>query len=977
MEALEKPPLQHSGIPSPEGRAPRLARVPIATYRLQFSGAFGFCQAAEIVEYLRELGISDVYASPIFQARRGSSHGYDVVDSNRLNPELGTTDEFGALMRAIERAQLGWLQDIVPNHMAYDGQNKMLMDVMENGRASRFAESFDIEWNHPYESLKEKVLAPFLGAFYGECLESGQIQLRYDEAGFSINYHALRLPLQIASYATVLSSGVAALRRQLGPRHADVLKLSAVLYTLKNLPNEEDRRERADQIAFVKATLWELYASSAAMKDFIDRQVGLLNGAPGDQASFDALDRLLAEQLYRLSFWKVAAEELNYRRFFNINELISLRVEDPDVLAHTHGLIFNLVRSGGFTGLRVDHIDGLYDPAGYLERLHRELPTTYTVVEKILALDEELPAWPVAGTTGYDFLNYASDLFCARANKKKFAQIYTRFTGVQGSCHQLAFEKKRLIMGKYMAGDIDGLARLLKSISSRDRHAADITLYGLKRALVEVLTYFPVYRSYVAPGAFSDADRGFIENAIVKARENNPGLIFELNFIERFLLLRAGGGEAEKSRWIHFVMRFQQLTGPLMAKGFEDTTLYIYGRLLALNDVGGDPDRFGVTPAEFHRFNRRRSEHWPHSLNASATHDTKRGEDARARINVISELPEEWERHLKRWSSINRRKKEMLRGREVPDANDEYFLYQTLIGAWPRAGEDREIFLSRLKEYLIKAVREAKVHTEWLKPDLAYEEAYMRFVEAILGADGDFVGEVQCWSEKVALYGIINSLGRTVLKIAAPGVPDFYQGTEFWDESFVDPDNRRPVDFGLRRNKLAELKAAEKADRAGLLARLLAAPEDGAVKLYVTYKGLELRRALARLFRDGGYSALAATGARAEHVFAFARHDGAASALAAVPRLLARFGLSKLSQVGQLWESGELLLPPWAGERWRHVFTGATVCARVTPRGNVLSLRDLFDGFPVALLCGESGAEEAAVAVRSFDDAAVELGHGG
>ena len=752
-------------------------RIPISTYRLQFTADFGFRDAAAMLPYLRELGIDTVYASPIFQARAGSTHGYDVVDPNRLNPELGTAEEFAALSDQARRCGLGWLQDIVPNHMAYDGQNRMLMDVLEYGRASRYAETFDIEWQHPYESLKDKLLAPFLGAFYGECLEGGEIQLRYDGAGFSINYHGLRLPLQIASYGTVLNAGLAALRRRLGARHPDVLKLLGVLYTLKNLPHEEDPRERADQNAFVKATLWELYSSSTEIKQFIDEQLASFNGTPHRPESFDALDRLLGEQLYRLSFWKVAAEELNYRRFFNVNELISVRAEDPKVLAQTHALIFQLAREGRLTGLRIDHIDGLYDPAGYLARLRQELPDTFTVVEKILALDEELPPWPVAGTTGYEFLNFVAGIFCARANKKKFAQIYTRFTGEGGSCHQLAFDKKRLIMGKYMAGDIDGLARLLKTISSRDRHAADITLHGLKRALVEVLTFFPVYRSYVSSTSFSAADRAFIERAIAKAKEINPGMLFELNFIERFLLLRFGNqSDEEKKSWIHFVMRFQQLTGPLMAKGFEDTTLYIYGRLLALNDVGGDPDRFGVTLEEFHRFNRRRAERWPHSLNATATHDTKRGEDARARLSVISELPEEWERYLKRWSRLNRGKKETLRGREVPDPNDEYFLYQTLAGAWPLAGTDRDGFIVRLKEYLIKAVREAKVHTEWLKPDLAYEDAYMRFVEAILDPAGEFATELQSWSEKLSYYGALNVPWQHAFKARRPRGGGFLSG---------------------------------------------------------------------------------------------------------------------------------------------------------------------------------------------------------
>jgi (1->4)-alpha-D-glucan 1-alpha-D-glucosylmutase len=951
-------------------------RVPNSTYRVQFTAAFGFRDARAILAYLQELGIDTIYASPIFHARSGSTHGYDVVDPNHFNPELGTTEDFTALSDAACQCGLGWLQDIVPNHMAYDGQNRMLMDVLEYGRASRFADTFDIEWDHPYESLKEKLLAPFLGAFYGKCLESGDIQLRYDEAGFSINYYALRLPVKIASYGTILSAGLAALRRRLGGRHPDVLKLLGVLYTLRNLPHEEDPRERADQSAFVKTTLWELYCSSAAIKEFIDSQVASLNGTPHDSASFDGLDRLLSEQPYRLSFWKVAAEELNYRRFFNINELISVRAEDPAVMTQTHGLIFAMARERRFTGLRVDHIDGLYDPAAYLARLQQALPGVFTVVEKILAIDEDLPLWPVAGTTGYEFLNYAGGIFCARANKKKFAQIYARFTGHEGSCHQLAFDKKRLIMGKYMAGDIDGLARLLKTISSRDRHAADVTLYGLKRALVEVLTFFPVYRSYVSPVSFSDADRQFIERAIAKAKEINPGLLFELDFIERFLLLRfTNQNEEERKNWTHFVMRFQQLTGPLMAKGFEDTTLYIYGQLLALNDVGGDPDRFGATVEEFHRFNRRRAERWPHALNATATHDTKRGEDARARLFVISELAEEWERRLKRWSRLNRSKKEVHRGQEVPDTNDEYFLYQTLAGAWPLSGADRTGFIGRLKEYLIKAVREAKVHTEWLKPDLTYEDAYVRFVEAILDSGGEFISELQSWCETLSHHGMVNSLAQTVLKIAAPGVPDFYQGTELWDLSFVDPDNRRPVDYQLRRQLLAEIKHREREDPQGLLDRLLDSPEDGAIKLFVIYKGLQLRRTQARLFEDGEYLPLRVAGEMAEHVCAFARRYDSRWAIAVVPRLLARAG-AQLSDLAYLWHDDELLLPAHACESWRNIFTGETIRTHTTVKGKALSLTEVFARFPVALLQAEISADMQASSLEKIDEAA-GMFHGG
>src|SRR5688500_4084427 len=712
-------------------------KVPAATYRLQFTPEFGFAQADTVLPYLHELGISDIYASPIFHARSGSLHGYDVVDPNRLNPELGTVESFEKLIDHARRLEFGWLQDIVPNHMAYDSRNRMLMDVLENGPASPYADFFDIEWNHPYESMKGKILAPFLGRFYGECLEDGEITLHYDESGLNVRYYSLILPVNIEAYSDVLTDNLVSLRRRLGAGHLDYIKLLGGLYTLKNIAPKQDSADRADQIAFVKSILWELYTSNDEMKPHLDATLARINGTTGQPESFNLLDRLLSQQWYRLSFWKVAAEELDYRRFFNINELISLRMEDEKVYRHTHALVDRLVREGKFTGLRVDHIDGLYDPLSYLTWLRRDSGAVYLTVEKILAYEEDLPAlWPVQGTTGYDFLNYLNGIFCRREHQRQFSQLYSRFTGIEALAGVLMVEKKRLIIGKYMAGDIEGLAFLLKSVSSRDRHAADVTLYGLKRALVEVLAFFPVYRSYVSPEQRSAEDRQWLSVAVERAKAANPGLLLELNFIGRFLLLELDDhhAEEEKNQWMHFVMRFQQLTGPLMAKGFEDTALYVYNRLLSLNDVGGDPDHFGVSMDEFHDFVRRRGARWPHAMNATATHDTKRGEDARARINVLSELPREWGRQLRSWSKINRSKKVTVKDGEAPDPNDEYFLYQTLIGAWPPDGAPDGTFLERLKAYLIKAVREAKVHTEWLKPDLAYEEAFVKFAEVILAS---------------------------------------------------------------------------------------------------------------------------------------------------------------------------------------------------------------------------------------------------
>ena len=931
-------------------------KIPATTYRLQFTPQFGFADADAVLGYLRELGITDIYASPIFHARSGSMHGYDIVDPNRLNPELGSEAEFTALVERARLQDMGWLQDIVPNHMAYDWQNRMLMDVLENGQASTFADFFDIDWNHPYENMKGKILAHFLGGFYGECLEKGEITLSYEQGGLSIGYFAMKFPLSIESYSEVLTQDLVGLRKRLGAGDFDFIKFLGVLYALKNIAPKEESGERADQIVFVKHMLWELYNSNGEIKGFIDTNINRFNGTPGVPESFNLLDRLLAQQWYRLAFWKVAAEELDYRRFFNINELISLRVEDEKVFRYTQALIIKLAREGKFTGLRIDHVDGLYDPLGYLERLRREAGDVYLTVEKILGFDEELPAqWPIAGTTGYEFLTFVNGVFCARRQRRKFNQIYSRFAEFEDPCSAVISEKKRLIIGKYMAGDIEDLANLLKGVSSHDRHAADITLYGLKRALVEVLTFFPVYRSYVSSDSFTAQDRRELGTAIARAKEANAGLLLELNFIERFLLLDFAVHltAEEKARWTHFVMRFQQLTGPLMAKGFEDTTLYVYNRLLSLNDVGGEPERFGVTVDEFHDFIQGRKERWPHAMNTTATHDTKRGEDARARINVLSELPDEWEECLRSWSKINRAKKTKIKGEEAPDRNDEYFFYQTVIGSYPVEERDDGNFLARLSAYLVKAVREAKVHTEWLKPDQAYEEAFTHFASALLvpAENNRFLSEFLPFVQKIAQCGMYNSLGQTLLKLAAPGVTDLYQGTELWDLSFVDPDNRRPVDFVLRRQWLDALKQREKENRPGLLRDLLQHWQDGQVKLYLSYKLINFRRAYPDLMIDGAYLPLQVSGELSDRICAFARCSGSSWAVAVVPRLIGApvFRGAQPLEAG-FWRSTAVHLPKQAPHHWVDVITGEPISLASQDQQDYLSVQSALNEFPVALL---------------------------
>jgi len=896
--------------------------IPAATYRIQFNPSFTFTDAAAIVPYLDELGISDIYASPIFTARQGSTHGYDVVDMNQINPEIGGIEGFAALAELLRDRGMGWLQDIIPNHMAYDYENGMLMDVLENGRSSPYFRFFDIEWEHPYEGIRGRLLAPFLGSFFGKALEQGEIKLQYHGGELRITYYDLAFPLKTASYATVLGYELEHLKERLGEDNPNVAAFLDILKVLQQLPGDE--AQTYDQARLVKKRLWDLYSTSPEIKEYIDTVVAVFNGQAGSPESFNLLEALLSEQFYRLSFWKVATEEINYRRFFNINELISLRVEDEDVFTHTHSLIFRLLAEGRITGLRIDHIDGLYDPLTYLKRLREKTGEIFLVVEKILDPEESLPSlWPVQGTTGYDFLNYVNGIFCQRRHNRSFNRLYSQFTGLKSSFGDLVAEKKRLVMGKHMAADVDNLALLLKRIAGRYRHGGDITLYGLRRALVEVMAQFPVYRTYVSHEARTEQDEQYIRTAVETGERSNPGLANELAFIEKFLLLRFDDylAEQEKNAWIDFVMRFQQFTGPLMAKGFEDTVLYVYNRLLSLNEVGSSPDKFGVSSHEFHTFLKRRSSLWPHTMNASATHDTKRGEDARARINVLSELPQEWGRHVRAWGKLNRNKKKRIKGQPVPERNDEYFLYQTLMGSLPFAPDEYPAFTDRLKDYLIKAVREAKVHTAWLKPDAHYENAFISFAEEIVtpSEDNQFFNQMLGFQKKVAYYGMFNSLSQTIIKVTSPGVPDFYQGTELWDFSMVDPDNRRPVDFKTRAKFLQDIRTGERRDILQLIDQLLVHKEDGRIKLFLIYRTLQARRKHRLLFQQGRYVRLKTTGRFKDHIIAFARNREKSWAVTIAPRFLT-----------SIVREGELPLGP---EIWNDT-------AVVLPKENFLSWRD-------------------------------------
>ncbi|PIP21198.1 MAG: malto-oligosyltrehalose synthase [Candidatus Omnitrophica bacterium CG23_combo_of_CG06-09_8_20_14_all_40_11] len=863
-------------------------QIPTATYRIQFNPNFGFEEAKKIIPYLVEIGVSHLYASPIFKARKGSLHGYDVVDPQLLNPELGETKQFEELIELLRQQGLYWLQDIVPNHMAFDGENVLLMDVLENGTDSKYSNFFDIDWSHTDESLKGRVLAPFLGRFYAECLENQEILLKFDETGLSINYYSLRFPLRIASYIQILEYNLSTLEQKLGFDNSDFTKYLGALHFIKTLPALGKSTSDYDQIGHARKMLWSIYASNKDIKEFIDANISFFNGRKNEPESFNALDKLVQEQFFRLSFWKVAAEEINYRRFFTINELISLRMDNETVFNFTHDLVFRLIQEGKFAGLRIDHIDGLYDPVFYLKRLNDKAADTYIVVEKILDANETLPSqWPIQGTTGYDFMNYVNGIFCKKESEKEFSKIYYKFTNLHISYEELVCDKKRLIIGKHLAGNIDNLAQLMKRLSGKDRYGRDITLYGLKRALVEVMANFPVYRTYVNKESFNESDRRYIETAIEKARVKTPGLLYELNFIKKFLLLQYSDSLSceEKEQWIHFVMSFQQYTAPLMAKGFEDTILYIYNKLISLNEVGSNPNRFGFSREEFYDFNERRL-NTPHTLNVTSTHDTKRGEDVRARINVLSEIPWEWESNLKKWQKVNKKRKKNINGNYMPDENDEYFIYQTLLGAFPFDEQDILCFMERMKTYIVKAVREAKRHTAWIKPDIEYEEACVSFTENILKPSEEnlFLKEFIPFQKKISYYGIFNSLSQVVLKITCPGVPDFYQGTEFWDLNLVDPDNRRPIDFQKRREILEDIKTKEQQDILKLIDELLLNKEGARVKLFLIYRLLKARKEKYALFQNGGYAPLETNGVYKDNIIAFMRVFQNSRVIVIVPR---------------------------------------------------------------------------------------------
>ncbi len=947
-------------------------RIPAATYRLQFTPDFGFNQARAIVAYLAQLGISDIYASPVFAARSGSQHGYDVVDQNRLNPELGTPAEFEALMDEVQKHGMGWLQDIVPNHMAFSNQNPYLMDALEHGPSSAYSDTFDIDWTSFHADLNGRVLAPMLGSDYRECLTGGELQLGYGANGLTVNYYSLQLPICLGAYADFFAHDLFELEKAIGQEAGDRDRYAEFTGLLKAIETEvlplagEARSQAAIEI---KQQLWALFEASDEIRAFVEKNLVTFNGVAGNDKSFSLLDSLLKQQFYQLSHWKVASEKLNYRRFFTVNELICLNAQHPYVFDQTHGLIQRLVKEGKMTGLRVDHIDGLYDPLKYLSQLTEKTGHVYTLVEKILEAVEKLPNdWPIQGTSGYEFLTYVNRVFCQPESEVAFSKLCEKFTGLEDNYEQLFLEKKRLLAESELVGDIDNLAHLLVQVAELmgESHSGEC----LRLALKEIMIAFPVYRSYISEKEGSEKERSekdecYIQAAIATVRENDSekgaGFLESLAFIENVLLLENVEelSDEVRSQRLHFIMRMQQFTGPLMAKGIEDTLFYVYNRFTGLNEVGGAPGEFGLSVQDFHAYNQYQQAHWPQNLNASSTHDTKRSEDVRSRLSVLSELPEKWKAQVMAWQEMNAGKKQASQSQPIPTANDEYFLYQTLVGAYPFDEAEFSSFKERVQAYVLKAGREAKVNTNWTSINEAYEKGYADFIDALLdsssesGQENAFLESLRRFQTDVKKYGVYNALSQLLIKIASPGVPDFYQGSELWDLSLVDPDNRRPVDYDKRSQLLADIHSQWQSDPAALVQDLLHGWEDGRLKLFLAYRGLGARQKFSTLFVKGDYMPLKVMGTHADRVIAFARHWEGQVVVAIAPRFFTGLVSSAAVPIGtEVWGDTAVELPAAQQFAWTNLLTNRSVEMRLP-----VLVGSLCEQLPIALLVGEQTAE--------------------
>jgi (1->4)-alpha-D-glucan 1-alpha-D-glucosylmutase len=939
-----------------------------ATYRIQFNLNFRFRDAEELVPYLHALGITHLYASPRFRARKGSLHGYDVADAGRVNSELGTEEEFQSLVNRLHNYGMGLMLDIVPNHMAASEENPWWMDLLENGRESEFASYFDIDWAaDPLQ--RSRILLPVLGDFYGKVLESQGLSLHYDDQGFFVRYYQMRFPIRPESYAQILSAclddlenskeSVSGLRR--------TIKQTCELFDQLGGSSEGPLtgNERRSKIAELKNELWELYREPGAFQKALDHTIRIFNGIKGVRRSFERLDKLLSSQAYRLVYWRRASEEINYRRFFDINELVGIRTDNPKVFEARHAPILRLMKEGAVDSLRIDHIDGLRDPLGYLCTLCKRIEENglndgqrepYVVVEKIISGSEVLPPeWSIAGTTGYDFVNAANLLLVEPSGYRYLERLYQRLTGDESSFVETWYRTKKQVIEQLFGAEMRSLCARIARLAAMDRKACDLPFIELQSALKEITASLFVYRTYVRDQRISKADLLQLERAIQAARERvqkEQNKRDAFSFFRRVFRREPDTIECSwPEEWLEFMLRWQMFTGAVMAKGFEDTAFYTYTVLISLNEVGSDPVRaeqaFGLEA--FHRFNDFRKQHWPETLNATSTHDTKRSEDVRARIHVLSEIPQEWHTHFRRWSSWNRDKTVTEKGRTVPTIAEEFLIYQTLLGAWPFEEGEMERFRERVLSFIIKAAREAKQFTSWLDPDEAHERALRQFVSQILDPSiaRRFLTNFRRFQSRIAFHGALNSLSQVLLKIAGPGSPDLYQGNELWDFSMTDPDNRRPIDFEKRAGFLENLQRA--AGENVQLASLLHNWSDGRIKLFLSNKALEFRRSHGELFAKGDYVPLYAGNRMRQHVCAFLRTYKEESILVAVPRFTTAITARGQFPLGaSSWRKNKVELPRGAARQWNNIFTGERIELEASSQRILLST--IFSEFPVALL---------------------------
>lgn len=884
-----------------------MRRIPSSYYRLQLYAGFTFQDAAETASYLKSLGISHIYCSPYLQAAGGSHHGYDVVDHQRVNPEIGGEEGHARFCEALTELGLGQILDIVPNHMATGKENRYWWDVLENGPSSPYATWFDIDWSSPEVKLQNKVLIPVLGGQYGQILEAGQFVMEFDCGSFKVRYFDQAFPLSPRSVAIPLS---------IAAKRMEAPTLSFIANSLERLPLPQPGEDEA-----VAAR----HRDKTVLYDLLQRFCSETPGAPEAIAQVatdlnkdpDALDGILNLQHYRLAYWRTADQELGYRRFFDINTLVGMRMERPHVFLATHARVLEWLRTGVLDGVRADHPDGLRDPQQYFARLRSAASDALIYAEKILQPSETLRAnWPIDGTTGYDFLNMCNGLLVHPEGLAEIDKIYREFTAKQEDFETIACSKKHDVEHESLGSDVNRLAQIFVEICENNRDRRDYTRAEIRRAIREVAAAFNIYRTYVVPqrGEITEEDEAAIDYAIsiAKTRRTDvePGLF---DFMRDVLRLRARG-ELENE----FLLRFQQFTAPVMAKGVEDTAFYCFNRMIALNEVGGSPERGGVTLEEFHSFCEKMQRLSPQTVNTLSTHDTKRADDVRARLAVLTETPGVWRAALRRWSRMN----SSFKGGEYPDRNTEYFLYQTMIGAWP-------ISIERMQAYMEKAVREAKEHTSWTKQNKEFEDALRAFIERIYDSPA-FVKDLEGLVSRILLPSRINSLAQTLIKSTAPGVPDHYQGSELWDLHLVDPDNRGVVDYEIRRSMLTELEKGMPAEE--IMKRM----DDGLPKLWVIFKTLHLRRDHPDWFsKDATYIPLAAKGPRHDHLVAYLRGENVAV-------VAPRWNLKPNGNFG----STTVEIP--AGN-WNHVFTGENF------EGGILKVQNLLNKFPVALLIKQKG----------------------